>query len=219
MKEGWKLKEDVEEALEWTPDVVATHIGVEVTHRIVTLSGHTASFAEKLAAEEAARRVSGVRAVVVEMDVRLPHHDVRYDSDIAGAADTLLRWTVGLPEGAVGVQVEKGHVTLHGNADWAYQSRMAVRGIAHLRGVTGVTGVTNAIRVQSDLASADIGDAIARALQRHAEREARHIEIKVEDGTVTLSGKVDSAAQRDAARGAAWATRGVTAVVDNLQFG
>ncbi|MFM0136274.1 BON domain-containing protein [Caballeronia grimmiae] len=215
MKEDWKLKQDVEEELEWTPDVVATHIGVEVSHGIVTLSGHTASLAEKLAAEEAVRRVSGVRAVVVELDVRLPHHDVRYDSDIAAAADTLLRWTVGLPEGAVDVQVEKGHVTLRGDVEWAHQSHTAVRGIAHLR---GVTGVTNEIRVQSDLASQDIGDAICRALQRHAQREARHIEVKVEDGTVTLSGKVDSAAERDAARGAAWSTRGVTAVVDNLQL-
>ncbi len=82
----------------------------------------------------------------------------------------------------------------------------------------GVIGVTNAIRVRADLASADIGDAISRALKRHAEREAKHINIKVEDGTVTLTGKVDSASERDAARGAAWATRGVTAVVDNLEF-
>lgn len=216
MKDDWKIKRDVEEELEWTPDAVATRIGVEVANGIVTLSGHPASYSEKLAAEKAARRVSGVRAVVVEMEVRLPHHDVRYDADIASAADTLLRWTVGLPEGAVEVQVEKGHVTLRGEVDWAHQSHLAVRGIVHMR---GVTGVTNLIHVRADLAAADIGEAITGALRRHAEREAKHIDVKVEDGTVTLSGKVDSAAERDAARGAAWATRGVTAVVDNLEFG
>jgi hyperosmotically inducible protein len=215
MKEDWKIKQDLEEELEWTPDVVATRIGVEVANGIVTLSGHPASYAEKLAAEDAARRVSGVRAVVIEMAVRLPHHDVRYDTDIAGTANTLLRWTVGLPEAAVDVQVEKGHVTLRGNVDWAYQSRLAARGIAHMR---GVTGVTNLISVRADLAATDIGDAITRALKRHAEREARHIDIKVDDGTVTLTGKVDSASERDAARGAAWATRGVTTVIDNLEF-
>jgi hyperosmotically inducible protein len=216
MKEDWKLKQDVEEELEWTPEVVAARIGVEVSGGIVTLSGHPQSYAEKLAAENAARRVAGVRAVVVEMDVRLPHHEVRYDSDIANAADTVLRWTVGLPEGAVNVQVEKGHVTLRGDVEWAYQSHNAVRAIAHLRGVTGVTDL---IRVRSDFAVEDIGKQIARALTRHAEREARHIAIKVEDGTVTLSGKVGSAMERNAARGAAWATRGVTAVIDNLEFG
>ncbi|WP_277183273.1 BON domain-containing protein [Caballeronia sp. BR00000012568055] len=216
MKEDWKLKQDIEEELEWTPGVDAAHIGVEVAHGIVTLCGYTSSLAEKLAAEEAARRVSGVCAVVVEMDVRVPHHDVRYDSDIASAANTLLRWTVGLPEGAVSVQVEHGHVTLGGAVEWAYQSRMAVSGIAHLR---GVSGVTNQIRVQNDLASADVGEAISRALQRHAIREAQHIDVKVEDGTVTLSGTVESMAERNAARGAAWGTRGVNAVVDNLRFG
>ena len=216
MKEDWKIKQDIQEELDWTPEVVATRIGVEVTKGIVTLSGHPASYAEKLAAEKAARRVSGVRAVVVELDVRLPHHEVRYDDDIATAADTLLRWSVGLPEGTVNVQVEKGHVTLRGDVDWAYQSRIATRGIARMR---GVVGVTNLIRVRADLAATDIGDEIGRALKRHAEREAKHIGIKVEDGTVTLSGKVDSAAERNAARGAAWATRGVTAVIDNLEFG
>ncbi|WP_250441712.1 BON domain-containing protein [Caballeronia sp. AZ1_KS37] len=215
MKEDWKIKQDVEEELEWTPGVVATHIGVEVANGIITLSGHPASYAEKLAAEDAARRVAGVRAVVVEMEVRLPHHEVRNDADIAGAVDTLLRWTAGLPAGAVSVQVEKGHVTLRGDVDWAYQSHLLTRGIAHMR---GVTGVTNVICVRADRAAADIGEAISRALKRHAEREAKHINIKVEDGTVTLTGKVDSASERDAARGAAWATRGVTAVVDNLEF-
>ncbi|WP_284502873.1 MULTISPECIES: BON domain-containing protein [unclassified Caballeronia] len=123
MKEDWKIKQDVEEELEWTPGVVATHIGVEVANGIITLSGHPGSYAEKLAAEDAARRVSGVRAVVVEMEVRLPHHEARNDADIAGAVDTLLRWTVGLPAGAVSVQVEKGHVTLRGDVDWAYRKR------------------------------------------------------------------------------------------------
>lgn len=127
----------------------------------------------------------------------------------------MLRWTVGLPEGAVTLQVEKGHVTLRGDVDWAYQSRLVTRGIAYTR---SFTGVTNLIRVRADLAAADTGDAISRALKRHAEREATHIDIKIDDGTITLTGKVDSASKRDAARGAAWATRGVTAVVDNFEF-
>jgi hyperosmotically inducible protein len=216
MKQDWKLKEDVQEELDWTPDVVAERIGVEVSDGIVTLSGHPASYAEKLAAQEAARRVAGVRAVVVEMAVRLPHDDVRYDTDIARAAETLLHWNAGLREGSVSVEVEKGHVTLRGNVDWAYQRQMAVHAIAHMR---GVTGVTDEIAVRADLAASDIGAKIARALQRHAEREAKHIAIKVEDGTVTLSGKVGTSAEREAARGAAWATRGVTAVVDDLEVG
>jgi hyperosmotically inducible protein len=214
MKTDRKLKEDVEEELDWTPDVNSTGIGVEVEDGVVTLSGHPSSYSEKLAAEKAVQRVAGVKAVVIEMEVRLPHSDVRNDVDIASAADTILRWTVGLREGAVKVQVEKGWVTLRGHVDWAYQSQVAARRIAHMR---GVTGVTNLIEVRARVAAGDVGEKIGRALQRHAEREAKHIAIEVQNGTVTLAGKVGTYSERMAARGAAWSAPGVHAVVDNLE--
>jgi len=213
MKSDMELKQQVEEELVWDPAIKATDIGVEVNQRIVTLSGHPASFAEKLAAEKAAQRVAGVKAVVVEMEVRLPHGDVRTDEDIANAARSILHWTVGLTESSVQVQVEKGWVTLRGLVDWAYQSHVAARSISHMR---GVTGVTNLIDVRAHIASEDIGNEIGKALRRHAEREAKHIEITVHEGTVTLDGKVGSYAERKAARGAAWSAPGVRAVVDNL---
>ncbi|WP_114810552.1 BON domain-containing protein [Paraburkholderia kururiensis] len=213
MKTDAQLKQDVEDELEWDPAVKATDIGVEVSDRIVTLSGHPSSYAEKVAAEKAAHRVAGVKAVVVEMHVRLPNDDVRTDEDIANAVRSVLRWTVGLREDDVKVQVEKGWVTLSGEVEWAYQSHIANRAVSQMR---GVTGVSNRIDVRGDVDSEDIGTNIARAMQRHAERETKHIQIKVQDGTVTLSGKVGSYAERQVARGAAWSAPGVRAVIDNL---
>lgn len=213
MKSDFELKRQVEEELAWDPAVDSTDIGVEVRDRIVTLSGHPSSYAEKLAAEKAAQRVAGVKAVVIEMSVRLLHADVRTDEEIANAVRTMLRWTVGLSEDAVKVQVEKGWVTLSGEVDRAYQSHVATRTISHMR---GVTGVSNLIRIGGEAAAQDIGEQIGKALQRHAEREARHIEVKVHEGTVTLTGKVGSAAERSAVRGAAWSAPGVHAVVDDL---
>ncbi|MBW0447443.1 BON domain-containing protein [bacterium M00.F.Ca.ET.228.01.1.1] len=213
MKSDFELKRQVEEELAWDPAVDSTDIGVEVRDRIVTLSGHPSSYAEKLAAEKAAQRVAGVKAVVVEMSIRLPHADVRTDEEIANAVRTMMRWTVGLNEEAVKVQVEKGWVTLSGEVDRAYQSHVATRTISHMR---GVTGVSNLIRIGGQAAAQDIGEQIGKALQRHAEREARHIEVKVHEGTVTLTGKVGSAAERWAVRGAAWSAPGVHAVVDDL---
>lgn len=213
MKSDFELKRQVEEELAWDPAVDSTDIGVEVRDRIVTLSGHPSSYAEKLAAEKAAQRVAGVKAVVVEMSIRLPHADVRTDEEIANAVRTMMRWTVGLNEEAVKVQVEKGWVTLSGEVDRAYQSHVATRTISHMR---GVTGVSNLIRIGGQAAAQDIGEQIGKALQRHAEREAKHIEVKVHEGTVTLTGKVGSAAERWAVRGAAWSAPGVHAVVDDL---
>ncbi|CAB3799026.1 hypothetical protein LMG28688_04870 [Paraburkholderia caffeinitolerans] len=83
MKTDLQLKHDVEAELEWEPAVAASNIGVEVKDGVVTLAGHLASLREKIAAEQAAQRVGGVRALVVELDVRLPGDDMRTDADIA----------------------------------------------------------------------------------------------------------------------------------------
>ena len=127
MKTDLQLKHDVEAELEWEPAVTASNIGVEVKDGVVTLSGRLASLTEKVAAEQAAQRVGGVRALVVGLDVHLPGDDVRTDEDIAYIARSVLRWTAGLSEGAVQVQVEHGHVVLKGAVDFAWQSRTAAR--------------------------------------------------------------------------------------------
>ena len=125
MKTDKQLKQEVEEELEYDPAVDVADIGVEVNDRIVTLSGHPTSYAEKLAAEQAAQRVSGVKAVVVEMEVRLHRSDLHTDEDTASAVRAMLRWMVGLSEEAVKVQVEKGWVTLRGSVPKPKMSTMA----------------------------------------------------------------------------------------------
>lgn len=214
MKTDKQLKQDVEDELEWNPAVDSANIGVEVVDRIVTLSGHPSSYAEKLAAEKAAQRVGGVKAVVVDMHVHLPHDDKRTDEDTANAVRSMLHWMVGLSEEAVKVQVEQGWVTLSGDVSSAHLSHLAARTIGQMR---GVTGVTNEIEVLGAKAAEDVGEKIGKALQRHAAREAKHIQVKVRDGTVTLTGKVGSYAERSAVRGAAWSAPGVHAVVDDLE--
>ncbi|WP_028222406.1 BON domain-containing protein [Paraburkholderia oxyphila] len=213
MKTDLQLKHDVEEELEWEPAVTASNIGVEVKDGVVTLSGHLSSLSEKIAAEQAAQRVGGVRALVVELDVHLPGEDVRTDEDIAHIARSVLRWTAGMSEDAVHLQVEHGHITLRGMVDWAWQSQTAVRAVAQLR---GVAGVANHIEVRHTVAPEKISKDILEAMRRHADREARHIQVTVDEGTVRLSGKVHSFAERVVARGAAWAAPGVRAVVDDL---
>jgi osmotically-inducible protein OsmY len=213
MKTDLQLKHDVEAELEWEPSVTASNIGVEVIDGVVTLSGHVASFGEKVAAEQAAQRVNGVRALAVGLDVRLPGDDVRTDEDVAYYARSVLHWTAGLGDDVIQVQVEHGHVVLKGTVDFAWQSRAAARAIAPLR---GVSGVTNHIEIRHRVAPEKISEDILAAMRRHADREARHIRVVVHDGTVTLSGKVHSSAERAVARGVAWTEPGVRAVVDDL---
>ncbi|MCG5078754.1 BON domain-containing protein [Paraburkholderia tagetis] len=213
MKTDLQLKHDVQAELEWEPAVTASNLGVEVKDGIVTLSGHLSTLGEKILAEQAVQRVGGVRALVVELDVHLPGEDVHTDADIAQIARSVLRWTAGLNEDAVQVQVERGHVVLKGAVDWAWQGQTAVHAIAQLR---GIAGVVNHIEVRHTVAPDKVSKDILEAMRRHADREARHIQVTVDEGTVRLSGKVHSFAERAVARGAAWAAPGVRAVVDDL---
>jgi osmotically-inducible protein OsmY len=213
MKTDLQIRHDVEEELEWEPGVAASSIDVDVKEGVVTLKGHPASLGEKVAAEQAAQRVGGVRALMAELTVRLPEEEIRGDGEIANFAHSMLRWTTGVSEGSVRVLVEHGHVVLKGNVDYAWQSRTAARAIAQLR---GVISVANEIEVKHLAEPEKISKDILDAMHRHAEREARHIRVSVREGTVTLSGTVHSYAERAVARGAAWAAPGVGAVVDDL---
>jgi osmotically-inducible protein OsmY len=214
MKTDAELKADVLAELAWDPVLDAAAIGVIAKDGLVTLTGHLDTFAQKHAAERAVRRVAGVRGIAVELDVKLAPEHRRTDSDIAQAAIAALRWNSLVPDEHVKVEVEDAWVTLTGEVDWPYQFSSAEQCI---RPLTGVRGITNLVKVKPRVRGNDIAHQITAALTRHAEREAQHIDIDVEDGTVTLSGSVDSLAEHDAAIGAAFGTRGVTSVVDKLE--
>lgn len=214
MKSDIQLKADVTAELAWDPAVNATNIGVMVKDGVVTLAGHLDSFAEKHAAERAVRRVSGVRGIALDLDVKLAPEHKRSDSEIAQAAITALRLNSLVPDDKVKVEVEEGWVTLTGEVDWGYQYASAEQCI---RPLTGVQGLFNHITIKPRASNKDIARDITEALTRQAEREAKHIAIEVEGSVVTLRGQVHSLAEHDAAVGAAFSARGVSRVVDKLE--
>lgn len=216
MKTDAQLKSDVTDELTWDSAVNANRVGVMVDHGVVTLTGHLDSFAEKHAVEHAVQRVAGVRGIAMELDVKLPSSQRRSDSEIAQVAAQALGLNSLVPQGRVRIEVENGWVTLTGEVDWGYQFAAAEQCI---RPLAGVRGLFNEITVRPRVKGDDIATHIAAALARHAMREARHIGIEVEGGVVTLSGKVDSLAEHDAAIGVAFSTHGVSHVVDHLHVG
>src|SRR6516162_5924921 len=142
MSSDLELRQDVLDELEFEPSVNAAHIGVTANHGVVTLTGFVTSYAEKTAAERAARRVKGVRAIAEEIEVRLPSDTKRADDEIAARAVDILKWQVGVPADRIGVKVEKGVVTLTGEVDWQFQKTEAEYAVHKL---TGVTHVANQI--------------------------------------------------------------------------
>jgi len=213
MKTDSTLQVDVSDELAWDPAITHTDIGVTVRDGVVTLTGTLPSMAEKHAAEDAVRRVSGVKGLAVNLDVKLlPQHE-RTDEDIVVAARRALEWNAQVPANAIQVSVEKGYITLTGQVTWAYQRKAAERAV---RPLIGVRGVANQVHVKPAVTSGQVEQRIQGALARHAERDAKHVNVRVDGAKVVLSGRVHSLAERDAVCGAAWSSPGVALVVDDL---
>src|SRR5688500_15483385 len=106
MQSDEQIQRDVLEELRIDPAVDATQIGVAAKDGVVTLNGSVASFAEKIAAEEAAKRVYGVRGVAEEILVRPMGDGIRTDADIVRSAIDFLKWDSMVPDEKVKVTVE-----------------------------------------------------------------------------------------------------------------
>jgi osmotically-inducible protein OsmY len=211
-----QLHQDVLDELDYEPSVNADHIGVGVHAGVVTLSGFVSSYAEKLAAERAVRRVRGVKAIAEETEVRLPSDKKVADSQIAERAVDVLKWRVGLPAEQIAVKVEKGIVTLTGEVNWRYQANDAG---AAVHALSGVSLVINQIQVKSPVQIFEIKGKIQQALRRNAELDASRITVQTDGGKVVLGGKVHAWFERDIAEKAAWSAPGVTDVQDQIQIG
>lgn len=215
MKTDAEIQKDVMAELQWEPLLNASEIGVSVKNGIATLSGTVNSYLKKRTAEKATRRVSGVKAVAEDIEVKFGGGPKKNDTEIAEIILNNLKWNSAINEEKVKVKVDNGIVTLDGEVTWKYERDFVE---SEIEGLQGVRFVINNIVVKPGILPKDLSQKIKTAFERNASCDADKIKISVSGNTVTLGGKVRSWTEKQDAERVAWATRGVTKVENNLEI-
>jgi osmotically-inducible protein OsmY len=213
MRSDSEIERDVKEELEWNPDLDATNIAVSVKDGVVALTGFVRSYTDKYEAEQAAKRVLGVRAVANDLEVRMPSVDERPDPDIARDAVAALKAQLPISSEHIKAVVKNGWITLEGEVEWQYQKSTAENAVRRLK---GVRGVINNIAVKPHAEPTEIKRKIQDAFKRNAELDAARITVETHGGEVVLKGTVRSWIEREEAERVAWSAPGVTRVVDEI---
>lgn len=210
-----RLRAQVLRELKWDPRVDDARIGVFVEDGAVTLTGRVSSYPERLAAVEAAERVSGVRSVADELEVELSRADVRDDAEIAKAITHSLRWNVLVPD-SVHVVVRDGRVQLTGEVHREFQRKAARRAAEKVKGVKSVTSLITVQGSERQPEPFEIEERVRDAIRRAAAIDARRISVDLSDGTVHLHGTVHSLYEKQAAEAAARSALGVREVDNEI---
>ena len=214
MKSNSELQLDVQNAIKWEPLLHAAEIGVTAKDGVVSLSGNVDSYLKKLEAENAAKKVIGVRALVENIEVKFQNTWTKTDTEVANEVLEAFKTNYSIPDHKLSVKVEKGWVTLEGELPWGYQRQAAKQAVNHL---TGVKGVTNNIMIKSETHDAIEQKEVEKAISRNWSIDKGRINVSVSGTTVTLSGKVDSWHQKDEAVRIAWNTPGIWYVKNELE--
>lgn len=215
MKDNEVLQKEVQDAIKYEPLLHAAEIGVIVRDGIVTLTGTVDNYEKKKQAEQAAKKVRGVSAVVEDIEVIIDESGQIPDAVIAADAVRMLKGGLIFPKDAVLVTLEDGWVTIEGTLAWNFQREMAADMV---KGLPGVQGVINNIKLKNELTDAVEKKKIEDAFRRHWSLDTDYVEVKVDGNTVELSGTVCSLFQKEEAERIAYKTPGVQKVINLLKI-
>lgn len=211
-----ELQQRVSRELKWDSRLSWTIINAEVNDAVVTLTGSVPTYAQKVAAQDAAHRVTGVLDVANDIVVSPSDNFMRSDAEIAGAVRGALEWDALVPDEQIQSAVSDGWVTLEGEVSNGRERNDAEKVIRRL---SGVVGVINKITIHKQAVNEEqLRAEIEDALQTRADREAERLRIVIHDGAVDLWGRVHSWQERRAVLGSINHAPGVTQVRDHLRI-
>ena len=213
MKNNEQLQKDVQDAIKWEPLLNAAEIGVTVKDGVVTLTGVVDSYSKKIEAENAAKNVTGVKAIAETIEVNYGSSFKKNDTEIANEILNAWKWNWEVPNDKIKVKVEGGWVTLNGELTWNYQKDAAKKAVENL---SGVKGVSNEITIKSESKDAIEQSAVECAIERSWSIDDEDIKVNVAGNMVKLTGSVHSLYQKEEAERLAWNAPGVWSVENEL---
>ncbi len=210
-----QLQKNILDELSYSPYINSSNISVAVRSGIVTLTNTVSSWMEKIAVDNAVKKVAGVKGITNELEINLPSLQGINDTDIAEVADKQLEWSVSVPDKEIQIKVEKGVLTLIGKVEWAFQKSAAERCVEN---IFGVKKIVNWIEVSPAISSKEVKKDIEDALRRMAQIESDKINVETEGSKAILRGKVDSWFIREEVEKAAWMAPGIGQVENHIKI-
>ena len=213
MKSDGQIKQDILDELVFQPNIDETQIGVVVENGIVMLTGIVDDFTKKVVANEAVKKVKGVKAVADDIEVKYGTNYQKTDKEIAKAIISAFEWNTSIPEDKITVEVSNVWVNLSGEVEYTYQKEAAKRVTAS---ILGVKGINNTIQIAASVEPVEVKENISRAFKRSATLKAQQINVEIFEDTVKLTGQVHSLSEKRSAQKIAYFTPGVYKVKNEL---
>jgi osmotically-inducible protein OsmY len=213
MQPDMQLQRDIEAELEWEPSIDAREIRISVNDGSVSLTGSVPAYPDKIGAEIAVERLSGVKAVRNDIAVILPEADIVPDELVSREVQAMLAAQLPLWVDRIKTTVSDRVLTLEGDVEWHFQKE-AIE--AAVRRVRGIEDVIDKIRIEPRLTPTRVQEQIELALRRAANLDARSVTVTAKRGAVTLQGETRSWRERSEVERAAWSAPGVWSVDNRI---
>ena len=204
----------VEEEFLADPGINSNRIIVTVADRVVTLSGEVSSILEKQRAARLAAAVRGVALVVNDLEV--DPVGVVTDEELKQRVRDALLINPATEAFEIRVTADEGVVELRGTVE-SFPEKTLAETVA--KSVRGAKDVINLIEIDYPVARADseIAEDVRQTLRWDALVDAVGIDVSVSGGVVTLSGVVDSLAEKNRAIQDSWITGVIDVKADKLK--